>query len=142
MAKTVAKRIADGIANAQTLGELKSAYLEAMLTHTTQSLLDAYDAMYLERFDEVKDYERNKDGEIYKWETNEKVSVFLNAVHHVKEIKGVCAEMRGAWFFVKDAEGCEGSCKENAEKLNHGAGLHYAVQKQEWYLKPERIFKK
>lgn len=142
MAKAVNKKIVKAIANAQTLGELKNAYLQAMLKYVTPALLDTVDAMYVARFDEVKNLERNKDGEIYEWETSEEVSVFLNAVHHVKEIEGVVAEMRGSWFFVKDADGCEGTCKENHEKLNHGAGLSYAAQKKEWFLKPARVFNK
>lgn len=101
MAKMISKKVKAQFANAETLGDLRKAYLEAMMYYSTPSLMERVNTLYIDKFEEVKNLRRSQKGKVYKKkEWNETVSFFLNAVNTLKGIEGIDCEMRGDWLFV------------------------------------------
>lgn len=129
----ISKKVRESFVNAETLAELKRAYVTAMLKYRMNGKIEIIDGLYIDCFDEVKDCNKTRDGEIYVKETEETASFFLNAIHTLKGIKGIDIEMVGSWLWVVDT--VEGSAKENRETLKM-AGCKYAPQKKQWYIAP------
>lgn len=100
MAKMISKEVKNMFANAETLGELKNAYLKATLKYQTPKLLERVNSMYIDKFDEVKELRRTQEGKVYRKKTDETVSFFLNTVQVLKGLEGIDCEMRGEWLFV------------------------------------------
>ena len=132
----ISKKTKEAFANAETLAELKSAYVDAMHKYVAPKNIEQVDGLYIKYFDEVKTWNKTKTGEMYEKATDEVCSFFLNAVHTLNEVEGVEYEMVGTWLWVMDAEGHEGTTKDMRDTLK-SCGTHYAPNKQMWYIAPK-----
>lgn len=135
---TISVKVREAFANAETLGELKSVYLDGMKKYSKPSMIGQLDSLYEKYFDEVKTFEKTKDGKVYESSTPETVSYFLNAIHTLKGIEGIDFKMLGSWLWVVDV--VKGSSKENREAIKM-AGCHFAGGKKQWYLAPPKAKK-
>lgn len=125
MAKMISKEVKAMFANAETIGELRMAYLEAFMKYQTPKLLEKVNAMYIDKFDAVKELRRSRKGKIYRKPTEETVSFFLNAVNSLKGIEGLEFYKDGEWIWVK------GETKKNKDALK-SAGAWFSGQRKEW----------
>lgn len=126
MAKMISKEVKAMFANAETLGELKMAYLQAMMKYQTPKLMEKVNSMYADKFDGVKELRKTMDGrKIYRKPTEESVSFFPNAVNILKGLEGLEYYKDGEWIWVK------GETKKNHEALKN-AGAWYSGKRKEW----------
>lgn len=123
----IAKETKKNFANAQTLGELRNVYLEAMLRYKAPKSLEQLNGLYISKFDDVKNVRRNKKGEIYDKEWTETASFFLNAVQVFKELEGIEFKAEGEWIWVT------GDTKPVKDALK-GAGCHYSAKCKAWFI--------
>lgn len=135
MAKNISKKTKESFANAETLAELKSVFVNAMCKYHTQAHKDEVTALYEKYFDEVKTWNKNKDGELYEKATDEVAKTFTDALSFLTAQEGVNLEMCGSWLWISDAEGFEGTTKALNEELKN-IGCRYAPNKQNWYIAP------
>ena len=112
MAKVVSKEIKEMFVNAETIGELRKAYLEATLKYNTPKILERVNKLYIDKFDAVKNVRRSSKGKIYEKPTKETCSFFLNAVNVLKGLEGrhpFHSQLQIALVTGKeDREGCQG----------------------------------
>jgi hypothetical protein len=134
----ISVKVRENFANAETLGELKGAYVDAMKKYSKPSMISQIDALYCKYFDEVKTVNRTKDGSLYEASTPETASYFLNAIHTLKGIEGIDFKVVGSWMWVLDV--VKGATKENREAIK-SAGCHFAGGKKMWYLAPPKAKK-
>lgn len=127
MAKKISKEVKNMFVNAETLGDLRKAYLDATLKYQTPKLLEQVNTMYIEKFEEVKELRRTLDGKIYRKKSNETVSFFLNTVQHLKGLEGIECEIRGDWLFVT------GDTKPVKDEIK-SAGCFFNVKQKCWCL--------
>ena len=127
MAKVVSKEIKAMFVNAETIGELRKAYLEATLKYNTPKILEKCNAMYIDKFDVVKNMRRNSKGKIYEKPTDEICSFFLNAVNTLKGIEGIEPKVEGDWVFIY------GDTKPVKDTLK-SAGCFYSAKRKAWYI--------
>lgn len=136
MAKKLSVKVKAMFANAETLGELKGVYLDAMAKYNTKAHKDACGELYAKYFDEVKTWNKTKDGELYEKATSEKAETFVKAIEFLTSTEGIHVEMCGTWLWISDAEGHEGTTKAEKESLK-GLGCRYAPNKKCWYIAPQ-----
>lgn len=127
MAKVVSKEIKAMFVNAETIGDLRKAYLEATLKYNTPKILEKVNAMYIDKFDAVKSMRRSTKGKVYEKPTKEICSFFLNAVNTLKGIEGIEFKMDGDWLWVS------GDTKPVKDTLK-SAGCFYSAKRKEWYI--------
>ena len=127
MAKVVSKEIKEMFVNAETIGELRKAYMTAVLKYNTPKILEKCNKMYMDKFDSVKSIRRNSKGEVYEKPTDEICSFFLNAVHVLKELEGIEPKVEGDWVFIY------GDTKPVKDTLK-SAGCFYSAKRKAWYI--------
>ena len=127
MAKVVSKEIKGMFVNAETIGDLRKAYLEATLKYNTPKILEKVNAMYIDKFDAVKSMRRSTKGKVYEKPTEEICSFFLNAVNTLKGIEGIEFAMDGDWLWVT------GDTKPVKDTLK-SAGCFYSAKRKAWYI--------
>jgi hypothetical protein len=125
------KTVVAEMKNVVTLAELKATYMKYFLQYKRSKELEQLNALYIDQFDEVKEVNAKKNGEIYTKPTKETAGYFLNCINTLKGIEGLELEMNGSWLWVK------GDTKANKEALKN-AGCWFAPKKKMWYLAPMR----
>lgn len=133
---TVSKKFKEMFANAETLAELKQAYIEGINHYEEPKMRAQLDKLYGKYFDEVKTWNKTKDGELYEKATDEEAGFFTKAIGILKGIEGIKMEMCGTWLWIMDKAGFEGTTKESRATLKE-AGCRYAPNKQMWYIAPK-----
>ena len=127
MAKVVSKEIKEMFVNAETIGELRKAYLEATLKYNTPKILERVNKLYIDKFDAVKNVRRSSKGKIYEKPTKETCSFFLNAVNVLKGLEGIEPKVEGDWVFIY------GDTKPVKDALK-SAGCWYSAKRKAWYI--------
>lgn len=127
MSKVVSKEIKEMFVNAETIGELREAYLKATLKYNTPRLLEKCNKMYIDKFDAVKSMRRNTKGKVYEKPTDEICSFFLNAVNVLKGLEGIEPKVEGDWVFIY------GDTKPVKDTLK-SAGCFYSAKRKAWYI--------
>ena len=127
MAKVVSKEIKGMFVNAETIGELRKAYLEATLKYNTPRILEKVNKMYIDKFEAVKNVRRNSKGKTYNKPTEETCSFFLNAVNVLKGLEGIEPKVEGDWVFIY------GDTKPVKDALK-SAGCWYSAKRKAWYI--------
>jgi len=123
----ISKNVRTAFANVETIGELRGVYLEQFLKYKNSHYTNQLNALYIEKFDEVKECRRTLKGKIYRKPTEETASFFLNAVNTIKGLDGINCEMSGDWMWVT------GETKKVKESLKM-AGCTYSAKRQAWYI--------
>lgn len=128
MAKTVSKKIKEQFANAETLGELKAIYLEATNKYMGTEAMTGVNALWNKYFDEVKTWNKARDGKMYEKPTTEEVGDFTNQIEVLKTLD-VTLEMCGTWLWIT------GDTKPVKDTLK-SVGCRFAPNKGAWYIAP------
>ena len=120
--------------NITTLEELKSEYRKlAMIHHPDrggktndfQDLQNEYEKL----FEEVKDFHRKKNGDMYTKETvKETPDMFRDIINNLMTIKGIKIEVIGCFIWIT---GVRKSEKTKQEKLK-AMGFRYSREKNKW----------
>lgn len=123
--------IVNAVRNSETLEELKTTYVVAMMASGGDAdLVKKLGNMWKSRFPKVKLIHKTKEGKPYTRDTEEKCSDFPRVIETLVTLKGCKAEFCGTWLWVT------GNTRENKETLK-SLGFHYAAKKQAWYLAPQ-----
>lgn len=120
--------------NIETLEELKKAYKKVVFmlhpdrnkdrdtTKEFQEMQNEYD----KKFNEVKDYKRNKDGVKYYKASSENVNLFKNIIDKIIHFENVNIELIGEWLWIS------GETKSYAEILKE-LKFRWSANKLAWY---------
>lgn len=118
----------------ETLEELKKEFYKlALKFHPDHggNLEDmkALNTQYDNAFDRLKNFHKNKDGEIYTKDTGEKPSEFRDIIDRLITVPGIVVEVIGSFVWVS------GDTKPIKEKLK-GLGFKWSRKKVMWYKSP------
>lgn len=125
----ISKKVKVSFANAETLAELKEVYLEASKKYVGTKSIAEINNLYGKYFDEVKTWNKTKDGKKYEKPCSEEGEDFIEQIAVLKTIEGINLEMIGTWLWVT------GETKAVRDTLK-SVGCRYAPNKQAWYIAP------
>lgn len=125
----ISKKIKESFANAETLVELKNVYLEASKKYVGTKSMKEINNLWEKYFDEVKTWNKTKDGKKYEKSTTEEVGDFVLAITTLKSVENINLKMIGSWLWVT------GDTKPVKDTLKE-VGCRYAPNKQAWYIAP------
>jgi len=129
----ISKSVKVAFANAETLAELKTVYLNAVQKYVGTKSIAEINNLWEKYFDEVKTWNKTKDGTKYEKSTDESMDDYRVIVDTLKGVEGLKLEMCGSWLWIT------GDTKSNLETLKglKEHGCRYAPNKQAWYFAPK-----
>ena len=124
----------------ETLEELKKRYKQLALKNHPDvggdvETMKKINAEYDKIFSEVKNFCRNKDGEIYNKETTETEQEFKDIINEVLKMNKVIIEIIGTFIWLS---GNTKPYKEQIKKLK----FRYSANKEAWYKSPANYRRK
>jgi len=124
----------------ETLEELKKRYKQLALKNHPDvggdvETMKKINAEYDKIFSEVKNFCRNKDGEIYNKETTETEQEFKDIINEVLKMNKVIIEIIGTFIWLS---GETKPYKEQIKKLK----FKYSANKEAWYKSPANYRRK
>ena len=124
----------------ETLEELKKRYKQLALKNHPDvggdvEIMKKINAEYDKIFSEVKNFCRNKDGEIYNKKTTETEQEFKDIINEVLKMNKVIIEIIGTFIWLS---GETKPYKEQIKKLK----FKYSANKEAWYKSPANYRRK
>jgi curved DNA-binding protein CbpA len=124
----------------ETLEELKKRYKQLALKNHPDvggdvETMKKINAEYDKVFSEVKNFCRNKDGEIYNKATTETEQEFKDIINEVLKMNKVIIEIIGTFIWLS---GDTKPYKEQIKKLK----FRYSANKEAWYKSPANYRRK